>query len=98
MKLAIFMNFKKSETSDPYILLLNFIANINIKKNYKCVNFLNFSFYNTWKNTKNLYKNKKLKRSAPTWNKEFELPDGSYSIPDVQDYFEYILKRTWRKD
>ena len=31
--------------------------------------------------------------SAPTWNEEFELPDGSYSISDIQDYFEYILKR-----
>ena len=31
--------------------------------------------------------------SAPTWNDEFELPDGSYSISDIQDYFEYILKK-----
>ena len=31
--------------------------------------------------------------TAPTWNEEFELPDGSYSISDVQDYFEYILKK-----
>ena len=31
--------------------------------------------------------------SAPKWNDEFELPDGSYLISDVQDYFEYILKR-----
>ena len=30
--------------------------------------------------------------SAPMWNEEFELPDGSYSISDIQDYFEYILK------
>ena len=27
-----------------------------------------------------------------TWNEEFELPDGSYSVSDIQDYFEYILK------
>ena len=31
-------------------------------------------------------------KSAPTWNEEFELPDGSYSVSDIQDYFEYILK------
>ena len=31
--------------------------------------------------------------SAPTWNDKFELPDGSYSVPDIQDYFEYILKK-----
>ena len=34
-----------------------------------------------------------MKISAPTWSDEFELPDGSYSISDIQDYFEYILKK-----
>ena len=29
---------------------------------------------------KRLYKNNTLKVSSPTWNDEFELPDGSYSI------------------
>ena len=41
---------------------------------------------------KKSYKNNKFKISAPTWNEEFELPDGSYSISDIQDYFEYVLK------
>ena len=31
--------------------------------------------------------------SSPTWNEEFTLPDGSYSISDIQDYFQYILKK-----
>ena len=31
--------------------------------------------------------------STPTWNDKFELPDGSYSISNIQDYFEYILKK-----
>ena len=31
--------------------------------------------------------------SASTWSEDFNLPDGSYSIPDIQDYFEYILKK-----
>ena len=39
------------------------------------------------------YNNNKFKISAPTWNDEFELPDGSYSVSDIQDYFEYILKK-----
>ena len=39
-----------------------------------------------------LYKNNKFKLSAPTWNEEFELPDESYSVSDVQHYFEYNLK------
>ena len=41
---------------------------------------------------KKVIKNSKLKISAPTWNEEFELPDGSYSISHIQDYFEYIFK------
>ena len=44
-------------------------------------------------NIKTSYKNNKFKISAPTWNKEFELPDGLYSISDIQDDFEYILKK-----
>ena len=39
------------------------------------------------------YNNNKLKISAPTWNDDFSLPDGSYSVSDVQDYFEYIIKK-----
>ena len=31
--------------------------------------------------------------SAPTWNEDFKLPDGSYSISNIQDHFEYILKK-----
>ena len=46
----------------------------------------------TWRNVKSSYKNNKLKISAPTWSDKFELPDGSYSTSDIQDYFEYILK------
>ena len=42
---------------------------------------------------KSSYNNNKFKTSAPTWNDEFELPDGSYSVSDIQDYFEYILKK-----
>ena len=45
---------------------------------------------------KSSYNNKKFKISAPTWNDEFELPDGSYSVSDIQDYLKYILKKTWR--
>ena len=41
---------------------------------------------------KKSHKNNKFKISAPTWNEEFELTDGSYFVSDIQDYFEYILK------
>ena len=45
------------------------------------------------KNIRSEYNNRKFKISAPTWNDEFNLPDGSYSISDIQDYFEYIIKK-----
>ena len=51
------------------------------------------SIYYTWKNIKSAYNNNKFKISAPTWNDTFDLPDGSYSISDIQDYFEFIIKK-----
>ena len=45
---------------------------------------------------KKSYKNNISKTSAPIWN-GFELSDGSYSTSDIQDYFEYILKKHWEK-
>ena len=53
----------------------------------------NLSICYTTKNIKSEYNNNKLKISAPTWNDIFDLPDGSYSIADIQDYFEYIIKK-----
>ena len=44
------------------------------------------------KNIKSSYNNNKFKISAQSWNDEFELPDGSYLLSDIQEYFEYILK------
>ena len=53
----------------------------------------NLSIYYTWKNIKSKYSNNKFKISAPTWNDEFDFPDGSYLISDIQDYFEFIIKK-----
>ena len=44
-------------------------------------------------NIKSSYSNNKFKISAPTWNDQFELPNESYSVLDIQDYFEYIFKK-----
>ena len=63
----------------------------------KCVALSNFSICYTKKNIKKSYKNNKFKMSAPTWNEEFKLPDGLYSVLDIQDYFEK-KKKNWRKD
>ena len=53
----------------------------------------NLSIYYTSKNIKSEYSNNKFKISAPIWNDTFDLPDGSYSISDIQDYFEFIIKK-----
>ena len=52
----------------------------------------NLSVYYTWKSINAEYNNNKFKISAPTWNDTFDLPDGSYSVADIQDYFEFIIK------
>ena len=77
------MNSENSKTADTHRLLLNLIDKINLKRSDKYVALSNISIYYTWKNIKKSYKNNKLKISAPTWNEEFELPDGSYSISDI---------------
>ena len=82
-----------SKASDPHRLLLNLPDKINPKRIKKYVALSNLSIYYAWKNMKKLYKNNKSKISAPTWNGEFQLPNGSYSVSDIQDYLEYILKK-----
>ena len=62
-------------------------------KGEKIIALSNISIYYTWKNIKSSYNNNEFKISAPTWNYKFELPDGSYSVSNIQDYFEYILKK-----
>ena len=63
-----------------------------MKRSDKYVDLSNLNIYYIWKNIKTSYINNKFKISTPTWNEEFELPDGSYSVSDVQDYFDHILK------
>ena len=83
------MNSKNSKASDPHGLLLNFTDKIDLRKD-KYIPLSNLSIYYKSKNIKKSYKNNKFKIS---WNEAFELPDRSYTISDIQDYFEYILKK-----
>ena len=89
------MNSGNSKTSDLHKLLLNFSDKVNLKRSDKYVALSNLSIYYTWKNIKKSYKNNKFKISAPTWNEESELPNGSYFVSDIQDiYFKYILEKS----
>ena len=92
---TIFMNSENSKTSDLHRVLFSFTDKINLKRSDKCVALSNLSIYYTWKNIKKLYKINKFKISALTWNEGFELPDGPYSVSDIQDY-PYPLSPTGR--
>ena len=95
MDTSIFMISKNCGTSDSHRLWIKVTDKINLNRSDKYVALWNLSIYYTWMNIKMPYKKKKFIISAPTWNEEFELPDESSSISDIQDYFEYILKTTW---
>ena len=82
---AIFVNSEKSKTSDPDRVLPNLTDKISLKRIDKYAALSKLSIYYTWKNIKKSYKNNKFKISAPTWNEEFELTDGSYSVSDIED-------------
>ena len=93
------MNSENSKTCDPRRLSLNLTDKIDLRITDKYIALSNLSIYYTLENIKKSYKNKKCKISARTWNKEFELPDRSYSVSDIQDYFEFILKaKAWRRN
>ena len=90
---TFFMKTKNSKTNEPHRFRLTLTDKLNLKDPNKNKALANLSIYYTWKNIKSAYNNNKFKLHAPTWNDEFDLPDGSYSIPDIQDYFEYIIKK-----
>ena len=90
---TIFILSDNSKTSKPHILKLKLTSKLDLRLGEKVIALSNLSIYYTWKNIKNSYNNNKFKISAPTWNEEFTLPNGSYSVSDIQDYFEYILKK-----
>ena len=86
------MDSENNRTPKPHILILKHTNILDLRIGKKVIALSNLRIYYTWKNIKSSYNNNKFKISAPTWNYEFKLPDGSYSISDIQDYFEYILK------
>ena len=86
------MNSKNSTTSESHRFKLDLTYKLNLKDPKKGMALANLSIYFTWKNIKSEYNNNKFKISAPTWNDTFDLPDGSYSIANIQDYFEFIIK------
>ena len=87
------MNSKNSKRSEPHRFRLDLADKFDLKDPKKNMALANLHTYYTWKYIKSKYSNNKFKISAPTWNDKFDLPDGSYSISDIQDYFEFIIKK-----
>ena len=90
---TILMNSEKHKTSEPYVLIFKLTDKLHLRRGEKSIALSNFSIYYTWKSIKSSYNNNKFKILAPTWNDKFELPDGLYSLSDIQDYLEHILKK-----
>ena len=90
---TIFMNSENSKTSEHNVLVLKLTDKLDLRRGQKTVALSNLSIYYTRKNVKSSYNNNKFKISASTWSEDFKLQDGSYSVSDIQDYFEYILKK-----
>ena len=80
------MSSENSKTPDPHRVLLNLLDQIKLGRSDKHVASSNLSIDDVWKNNK-------FNISPPTWNEEFEWPDGSYSLSDIRDHFEYIIKK-----
>ena len=87
------MNTENSKISEPHKSKLDSADKLNLKNPHKNIALVNLSIYYTWKNIKTEYNNNKFEIFAPTWNETFDLPDGSYTINDIQDYFEFIIKK-----
>ena len=87
------MNSEKSKTSETHRFRLDLTDKLDFKDLKKNMALANLSIYYTWKTIKSECTNNKVKISAPTWNDTFDLLDGSYSISDIQDYFEFIIKK-----
>ena len=86
------MNSENSKNIKSHVLILKLTNKLDLRIDEKIIGLWNLSIYYTWKNIKSSYNNK-FKISAPTWNDKFELPDGSYSVSNIQDYFECILEK-----
>ena len=86
------MNTLNSKINESNRFIYQLTDKLNLKNPNKNMALANLSICYIWKNIKSEYNNNKFKISAPTWNDEFNLPDGSYSVSDIQDYFKYIIK------
>ena len=83
----IFTNTKNSKGNESNKFIYQIIDKLNLKTPLnKNIGLVNSSMYYTWTNIKSAYNNN-------IWNYELDLPDNSYSISDIQGYFEFVIKK-----
>ena len=92
------MNSTNSKTFKPHVLILKLTDKLDLWRDENKIALSNFSICYTRKNIKSSYNNNKFEISGPTWNDKFELPGGSYSVSDIQDYFQHVLKKHQEKN
>ena len=90
---TILINTLNSKTNESNRFMYQFTDKLNLKNPNKNIALPNLSIYYIWKNIKSVYNNSKFKISTPNWNDEFNLPDRSYSVSDIDDYIKYIIKK-----
>ena len=89
----IFMSTESSKTSDPNIFKLYFTDKVDLRGNKK-IALSDLSIHYTWYNTKEQYNNNKFRLSGPTWSEDVNIPDGSYEISQIQNYFlDKVIKK-----
>ena len=88
----IFISTLSSKTNESNKFICQLTDKLNFKNPNKNMTLANVSIYYTWKNIKSEYSNNKFKIHTPIWSDKFDLPDGSYSVYHIQDYFQYIIK------
>ena len=89
---TIFINTENAKTNESNRFRLYFTIKLDLRSN-KTISLANLSIYYTWENIKSEYNNNKFKISGPTWSETFDLPDGSYEISDIQDYFLKMIQK-----
>ena len=90
---TIVINTENGKTSEPNRFRLYFTDKLDLRRN-KIIALANLSIYYTWENIKSNYNNNKHgQKHGPTWSETFDLPDGSYEISDIQDYFSKMIQK-----
>ena len=94
----IFMNMENSNTNEIHNFVLNLSQRLDSRSSNKHVILITLiillllNIYYAWKNVRQQNKNNKLEIKSPNWKDEFELPGDSYSVSNIQDYIDYIIK------